>query len=49
MLLPEKTPGLMTTKILKESKALKKMAEHGELKVMGGYYSLETGKVELRA
>jgi carbonic anhydrase len=30
-----------------ESKALKNMVDHGKLKVIGGYYSLETGKVEL--
>jgi carbonic anhydrase len=40
---------MMIAKILEESKALKKMVEHGELKVIGGYYSLETGKVELWA
>jgi carbonic anhydrase len=34
---------------MEESEALKKMVDHGELKVIGGYYSLETGKVELWA
>ncbi len=32
-----------------QSKELKKMADHGKLKVVGGYYSLHTGKVEIWA
>jgi carbonic anhydrase len=40
---------MMIAKILEESKALKEMVDHGKLKVIGGYYSLETGKVELWA
>lgn len=38
---------MMIAKITDESKALKNMVDHGKLKVIGGYYSLETGKVEL--
>jgi carbonic anhydrase len=40
---------VMVAKIMEESEALKKMVDHGELKVIGGYYSLETGEVELWA
>ena len=40
---------MMTNKILAESKALKKMVDKGELKVVGGYYSLHTGKTEIWA
>ena len=40
---------MMIAKITDESKVLKNMVDHGKLKVIGGYYSLETGKVELWA
>ncbi len=33
--------------ILSQSPALKKMSDAGELKVVGGYYSLHTGEVEI--
>ncbi len=39
---------MMVAKV-KESKELKKMVDHGELKVVGGYYSLHTGKVDIWA
>jgi len=36
-------------RILDQSAALRKMVDHGDLKVVGGYYSLHTGKVDIWA
>ena len=43
----KESAGMMIAKITDESKALKNMVDRGKLKVIGGYYSLESGKVEL--